>query len=239
MSEQAIYVYLGVFDEIDRPTVRQACIETLSADEHERAQRFVRERDRTQFILAHGLVRTALSRHAPGIDPAGWRFVTDGFGRPAIAGPLADKLHFSLSHTDGCVACVVSPSKFVGVDVETIDRPCAHLEIAEFTFSPREIADLRALPGMAAISRFFDYWTLKEAYVKARGMGLRLPLDQFSMLIKSDREIGISFTPELVDDPDRWCFMLSSPGRGLRLALADGSGQSRRLPIVPQPWPIP
>jgi len=238
MVQQVINAYVGLLDEIDTPSTREACLATLAAEERERAARFVRARDRNQFILARGLVRTALSRLTTTVQPVDWRFVADSFGRPVLAGPMAGKLHFSLSHTDGCVACVVSTSRFVGVDVEATDRPCSHLEIAEHAFSAAEIADLRASSGSAAISRFFDYWTLKEAYVKARGMGLRLPLDRFSMQVKSDQDIGITFSSEHDDDPRRWSFMLSSPARRIRLALADGSGHDRGLAVAFRPWPM-
>jgi 4'-phosphopantetheinyl transferase len=239
MSDRAIYLYLGLFDEIDRQHVRDACIASLSADERERAGRFVHERHRRQFQLAHGLVRAALSLHAPEVDPQAWRFLANRFGRPTIAGPFVGALHFSLSHTEGCVACAISPSEFVGVDVEAIDRLCPHFAIADFAFSARENAELRALPPSEGINRFFDYWTLKEAYVKARGMGLRLPLDQFTMLVKSRQEIAITFAPDFGDDSGRWCFTLTSPTSRLRLAVADGSGEGRGLPVISRPWPLP
>jgi len=239
MSDRAIHLYLGLLDEVDRARVHETCMAVLSAEERARAARFVAERHRRQFVLAHGLVRAALSRRAPNVDPAAWRFVYDRHGRPFVAGPRTDNpLHFSLSHTEGCVACATSSSAAVGIDVEATDRRCAHLAIAEFAFSPAEIAALRGLPPAELIDRFFDYWTLKEAYIKARGMGLRLPLDQFSIQIQPQRRIGIVFAPEFGDDAGRWCFTQASPSPRLRLAIADGSGQNGGLPIINQPWPV-
>jgi 4'-phosphopantetheinyl transferase len=239
MGDCTLHLYLGLLDEVDRPQVYDACIATLSPDERERAGRFVRARDRRQFVLAHGLVRAALSRQVPTVDPAAWRFHPDRNGRPRIAGPeTRGPVHFSLSHTEGCVACVVAPSVAIGVDVEAIDRPCQHLAIAEFMFSPAEIAALRAVPQAELPERFFDYWTLKEAYVKARGLGLRLPLDQFSMRIESEHKIGITFAPGFDDDASRWCFMQASPSARLRLAVADGTGLGPTHPIIAEPWPV-
>jgi 4'-phosphopantetheinyl transferase len=240
MSDRAIHLYLGLLDEVDRPHVHEACLAMLSEEERARAARFVAERHRRHFVLAHGLVRAALSRQAPPVDPAAWRFIADRHGRPFVAGPRTDKLlHFNLSHTEGCVACVISPSASVGIDVEATDRPCSHLAIAEFTFSSAEVADLRGLPPAELIDRFFDYWTLKEAYIKARGMGLRLPLDQFSIRIQRQRKIGIAFAPEFGDDAGRWRFTQASPSPRLRLAIADGSGSNGGFPIINQPWPVP
>jgi 4'-phosphopantetheinyl transferase len=244
MFDQVIHLYLGLLDEIDRPRAREACIAMLCPEERQRAERFVLERHRRQFLLAHGLVRAALSRHVPAVEPGAWRFLADRYGRPFVAGPKTlSPIHFSLSHTEGCVACVISPSEFVAVDVEATDRLCSHLAIAELTFSPAEIAALRALSPVERTDRFFDYWTLKEAYIKARGMGLRLRLDQFSLLIEPERKIAITFAPDYTDDytddAGRWCFMQASPSHRLRLAVADGSGQHGGLPIITQPWPLP
>jgi phosphopantetheine--protein transferase-like protein len=79
----------------------------------------------------------------------------------------------------------------------------SHLAIAELTFSPAEIAALRALSPAERTDRFFDYWALKEAYIKARGMGLRLRLDQFSMLVEPERKIAITFSPGASCKPRR------------------------------------
>jgi 4'-phosphopantetheinyl transferase len=239
-AADAIHLYLGLLDKVDRPHTYDACLAMLSQDERTRAGRFLLERHRRQFVIAHGLVRTALSRHVPAVSPDAWSFVTNRYGRPFIAGPQTESpLFFSLSHTDGCVACVVSVNECVGVDVEATDRKCAHREIAEFVFSPEEVGALCALPPAELIDRFFDYWTLKEAYIKARGMGLHLPLDQFTMVIGPGGAVGISFAPGFDDTATRWTLTQASPSSRIRLAVADGSGPGRGLPIVHQPWPLP
>jgi 4'-phosphopantetheinyl transferase len=240
MFEAANQLYVGLLDEVDRPSTYEACIAILSADERQRADRFVLERHRRQFVLAHGLVRAALSRHVPAIEPAAWTFRADRYGRPHVVDNGTNApIHFSLSHTEGCVACVISSSECVGVDVEATDLACSHLAIAEFTFSPAETAALRALPPCQQKERFFDYWTLKEAYIKARGMGLHLPLDRFSMLVDPGTEIGISFTRGFDDVATRWRFAIMSPSSRTRLAVADGGCHNRPLRIATQSWPFP
>src|SRR6185436_18685723 len=102
------------------------------------------------------------------------------------------RLHFNLTNTRGLVACAVSVAHAeVGVDAEALDRSGETVAIADRYFSTEEVRALRALPESAQRQRFFAYWTLKESYIKARGLGLRLPLDQFSFRL--GESIGIAF----------------------------------------------
>ena len=239
MSGAAIHLYLGLLDDVDLPHIRAACFEMLSQAERNRLERFRLERDRRQFLLAHGMIRAALSRHVPTVRPAEWSFVSDRYNRPFVAAPqTSEPLYFSLSHTEGCVACTISPDKRIGVDVEATDRNCSHLGIAELNFSSTENDALRALPGIEQPDRFFDYWTLKEAYLKAYGTGFHRPLDDFSIIFEPGQRIGIGFHAGSEDDPQRWWFTQTSPSPRHRLAIADGSGRQGGLPIVSQPWPL-
>lgn len=237
MTDRAIHLFLGSLDDVDIPGIRSACSELLCSSEREQAARFTSDRRRHEYVFAHGLVRAALSRLAPQVAPAAWRFTRDRYARPFISYPRsAEPLHFSLSHTDGFVACAVSSCERVGIDVEATDRPVSHLEIARTFFSSAEHADLISLPPAQQKDRFFDLWTLKEAYAKARGLGLQLPLDEFSIHVAPGGKRGITFSRDLGDDPESWCFSQFSPSPRHRLAVADGSGW--RLPLVSQPWPI-
>ena len=240
MADDRIELFVGLIETIDAPGAVDACRRLLSVDERIRADRFMFERHRRQYIFAHAMLRLALSQAAPNVAPTDWSFGAGRYGRPFVAAPATSTaLHFSLSHADGCVACVVSGHETVGVDVETVSRRVAPLSTALRFFAPEEVETLRGLPEPAAIERFFDYWTLKEAYVKARGIGLLLPLDQFSMLIRQDGSIGIAFAPGFADDALRWSFIKDSPSPHHRLAVADGSGLPGGSPIVRQPWPMP
>jgi 4'-phosphopantetheinyl transferase len=238
MADETIELYVGLLDAIDTPRACEACLATLSLDEKRHAARLVRDCHQQQYVLAHGLLRFALSNLVPQVEPSGWSFTTDRYGRPFIAAPAMERtLQFSLSHTDGCVACVVSGHQAVGVDVERILERSSLLETALSVFSVEEIEALRPLSPGDFVDRFFDYWTLKEAYLKATGRGLSLPLDQFSMLI-SPEEIGIRFMPSMTDDSRRWRFTRCSPSPIHRLAIADGSGAAGGLPIIVRSWPL-
>ena len=240
MSGERINLYFGLLDTVDTPQAHAACFATLSSAEKQRAKSFVFERHRRQYIFAHGLLRFALSSFVPKVEPRDWCFLANRYGRPFIAAPtITQNVHFSLSHTEGCVACVVSGCEAVAVDVEQIQESRSLLATAQSNFSPDEVDVLRVLRPSDLVDRFFDYWTLKEAYLKARSTGLNFPLNQFSILISSDQKIGIRFTPGIVDDPQRWHFMKSSPSAIHRLALADGSGLAGGLPIFVRGWPLP
>ncbi|HLG80785.1 MAG TPA: 4'-phosphopantetheinyl transferase superfamily protein [Bradyrhizobium sp.] len=239
MAGDGIELYVGLTEAHGTDAALEACRTSLSSEEHDRAGRFVQARHQRLYILAHGLLRFALSNRLPTVAPADWTFVTDRHGRPFVGGPvLAKPVHFSLSHTEGCVACVISAREAVGVDVECMDRRGSLWDTAQHVFAATEIAALRGLPTGEFLDRFFDYWTLKEAYIKARGLGLRLPLDQFAMVL-SDDTIAISFTGDIDDDPKRWHFTRFSPSARHRLAIADGSGTAGGLPVVTRSWPVP
>jgi 4'-phosphopantetheinyl transferase len=239
MAGEGIELYVGLIEVVGTDEALEACQMPLSAEERHRAGRFVQERHRRLYIFAHGLLRFALSNWAPSVAPADWSFIADRNGRPFVAAPdIARPVYFSLSHTEGCVACVISPCEAVGVDVERIEERGTLWKIAQQMFAAEEIATLRDLAPGDFLDRFFDYWTLKEAYLKAKGLGLRLPLDQFAIRL-SDERVAISFTAEIYDDPHHWHFSRYSPSAQHRLAIADGSGTPGGLPTVTRPWPVP
>lgn len=193
----------------------------LSPDEHQRMARFVFERDRHRFLLTRALARTMLSRYAAVVPPAAWQFTANIHGRPEILNRPAGvpDLRFNISHTDGLIACAVTIGREVGVDVEHVGRRLTHDVAARF-FAPAEVADLQALPEDEQARLFFDYWTLKEAYIKARGFGLALPLGDFAFHLSPDRAPAITFEPSLQDDPATWQFTQDWPTPRHRLGLA-------------------
>ena len=237
-ADHRIELFVGLIETIDAPGALDGCRRLLSVDERIRADRFRFERHRRQYIFAHAMLRMALSQIASNVAPSDWSFGAGRYGRPFVAAPKTSAtLHFSLSHAEGCVACVVSRHETVGVDVESVSRSVAPLSTALHFFAPEEVEALRGLPEPAAIERFFDYWTLKEAYLKARGFGLNLPLDAFAMQV-SRETIAISFKPAIADDPHAWRFTLCSPSPSHRLAIADGSRTDGGLPISRHAWPL-
>ena len=210
-----VHVWYVFTDDVRDPGVRARYEAVLSPDERERRDRFVFERDRHQFLVTRGVLRTLLGRYL-GVDPASCAFTSNPHGRPALVN--AD-LHFNISHTNGLVAIAFAREPELGVDVEDLERRPVDAVVPRRFFSPSEVADLESVAEPMRASRFFDYWTLKEAYIKARGMGLALPLDGFSMIIGGGAP-RIVFAASIEDDPACWQFAQFDIGARYRLALA-------------------
>lgn len=178
----------------------------LDASEAERYSHFRVAPPAHLFLGSRILLRTLLSRYWPA-QPLDWHFAVNQFGRPRVAEPAeAAGLHFNLSHTTGLVACLIGGREEIGVDTETMRRPMTDLvEIAQRFFAPREVAALGETAESERLERFFEFWTLKESYIKARGIGLSLGLSQFAFTLAEDRPT-IAFEPGFGDDPATWDF---------------------------------
>lgn len=201
--------------------VAARCLSLLDDDELTRQGRFVFERDRRAYAISHGLVRTMLSHFRPSIPPKQWRFEANAYGRPEIVGnDSAPTLRFNLSHTRGAALCGVGFDCELGVDIEAVDRQSSCVELADRYFAPTEAADLMRLPTDRRRDGFFDYWTLKESYIKARGMGLAIPLDQFAFSLAPAAPIRLSCSAQLADDGRSWQFAKSTMEERFRLAAA-------------------
>lgn len=208
---------------LDRPEVRarvDAYRTLLTPEEHAREARFFRGVDRERFVIARAVARLQLSRFGR-LAPGDWRFEMNGHGRPEVsnAPPDAPPLRFNISHTNGLVAVAIAGDREVGVDVEWVNRGLTH-DVASRFFAPREVADLRSLPAEDQPRAFFDYWTLKEAYIKARGLGLALPLHHFAFVLSPPALPSITFDAALPDDPGSWQFLQGWPTPDHRLGLA-------------------
>ncbi|MCB9557787.1 MAG: 4'-phosphopantetheinyl transferase superfamily protein [Deltaproteobacteria bacterium] len=191
----------------------------LCPEEAAQQQRFMFERHRLQYLVSHALVRTTLSRYGA-LDPQDWTFRKNDHGRPDVDNAGYQQLIFNLSHTDGLVVCAVTTRHALGVDVEDRQRNTRTAEIADRFFSPSEVSALRRLPQREQRERFFLLWTLKEAYIKARGLGLALPLDKFSFDVDGGDSITIAVEPPIVDDVDAWQFFSFCPNGRHRCSLA-------------------
>ncbi len=200
----------------------------LDDEERSRWARFHFERDRHHYLVAHALVRTVLSRYSES-PPSAWRFEKNNHGCPRIAGPEGQTLRFNLSHTKGLVACAVARSRDLGVDVENSERNTETVSVANHFFSPLEVSDMMSLPPEARPGRFFEYWTLKEAYIKAREMGLAIPLDQFGFVLRPNAPVTIWIDPQQSDDAQSWRFFQRRPTSTHYLAVAARGGDELTL----------
>ncbi len=191
----------------------------LPEDELARHDRFRHEGAAGEYLGARALVRAALSSWSP-VDPRAWRFAVNEYGRPSVDAPEAPVVtYFNLSHTRGMIVLALGRDPLVGVDVEPLARTIDVLPIVDRFFSASEASALRALPTSQHHDRFLALWTLKEAYIKARGMGLAIPLGDFSFE-PDDDPVRIAFAPTLDDDPMCWRFHRVDLGARHRVAVA-------------------
>jgi 4'-phosphopantetheinyl transferase len=212
-----IHWWFSHFDDSLPDTASNFDREILSPDEHDQRMRFHYEPDRNLYAGAHLLLRFALSQYREE-GPDSLRFKMGDFGRPELdCLPRGPRLRFSLSHTRNLATCAVALDDDIGVDAE---RNIGRLfpEIGE-SFAPSEQEDLKALPIQAQTARFLEYWTLKESYLKARGLGLQIPLDSFWFAMEENRW-SLSCRPEIDSSPDSWRFVVLTPTSTHLAALA-------------------
>ena len=192
----------------------------LTADEKNRYQRYYFDRQRNQFLLSRMVVRSVLSRYSS-LPPSSWRFNENSHGKPTID-PSQQQcpLFFNISHSSGRIVLAVGKHNFIGVDIERNDKSRRILQIANRYFSKDELEALKALPAAKQLARFYDLWTLKEAYIKACGLGLSIALRHSSFDFLTQQRLVVAFDSELADDPTHWQFWQIDTTGSFTLSLA-------------------
>jgi len=204
----------------------------LTEDELIKQQRYRFDKDKHSALITRAFVRDLLSYYAD-VDPCDWRFSKGEKDKPEIINPPIP-LRFNISHTDKLIICAVMLNDDIGCDVENTKRNTDPLLIAERFFSSSEVTELFALPDNKQRSRFFDYWTLKESYIKAWGLGLSIPLSDFSFHIshssneKLNNNIKLSFAQHRADIPQIWRSWLIYPNDTHRIALSVRAKQNNQ-----------
>jgi 4'-phosphopantetheinyl transferase len=198
--------------------------QTLSPDELSRVARFRHTTDRQRFVICRGVLREILSRHT-GIAPGELEFCYGPHGKPRLRSVKEPHpLRFSVSHSQGVAVFAIARDREVGIDIEHLQTDFAWEEIAASFFSVDEVTALHSLPVQDKYEAFLTAWTCKEAYAKARGDGLSLPLEQleFSRLPDKAWSFHVSRHPQ---EPSRWMLKTFTPLVGYAGALAvEGTG---------------
>ena len=194
--------------------------DTLTTDERARAERFYFQKHRERFIAGRGLLRHILSRYL-GKEPDQLRFCYNSYGKPALIEEAgAEGLCFNLSHSRGIALYAVTRGREIGIDIEYF-RPDVEAEkLAERFFSPREATVLRALPDHLQKEGFFNCWTRKEAYIKAEGKGLAIPLSAFDVSLTPGEPAELLRSQRHPQETSRWCLQALEPATGYAAALA-------------------
>ena len=218
LESGAVHVWRASLDEgasqIDRFE------RTLALDERSRAGRFHFHRDRERFVVARGILRDILGRYTSRA-PESLSFSYSSYGKPALVPESgAEAIRFNISHSHGTALYVVTRSREIGVDLELIRDGLEIEQIAERFFSRSEVSALCALPAQIRRRAFFLCWTRKEAYIKARGEGLSLPLDQFEVSLVPGEPAALMSAQGDSNEAFRWSLQELFPAADYAAALA-------------------
>ncbi len=221
LAESEIHVWRASLDLDEETLSRYASI--LSQDETIRASRFLFPRDRDHFTVARGVLRELLGKYVD-CSPARLEFQYGPRGKPALrAAEGRSRIHFNLSHSRGLAVYAVARNRELGIDLEPIRPEFAGENIAERHFSAQELNEWHSLPPELRAEAFFLCWTRKEAYVKARGEGLQIPLASFSVTLTPGQPAEL-----LSPDGARWRLHSFQPAPGYAAAVV-GEGKDWRL----------
>lgn len=193
---------------------------TLSADELERANRFHFQRDRHSFIAGRGILRSILADYHQN-KPREIEFTYNTRGKPSIVNiPGGLGINFNLSHSHGLAVYAITRRRGIGIDIERLRSNLSFEKIAKRFFTTAEFEKLSSLAHEEFMEGFFKLWTQKEAYIKAKGKGLSIPLNQFAATIKRDQTVRIKEIGINSDKECSWSFHTLTPAPGYVGALA-------------------
>lgn len=221
---EVVFVYTFT-DQVLPTALREKYQGVITRAEAGRVARYRQERDRNNSLLTRALVRYVLGE-ITNISPESLEFEHSPHGKPILqAGQTPDSIHFNISHTRHLTCCAVSMDTPVGIDVESLHRK-VNLAIAPRFFSKSEADLLEKLPEEQKKSVFLDLWTLKESFIKAKGKGLAMPLNQFSFNLEP-KKISISFAESIGDDPEGFSFFRLFLPRDYQAAMTTLSRRSK------------
>ncbi|MDN3658648.1 4'-phosphopantetheinyl transferase superfamily protein [Ferruginibacter paludis] len=202
------------------PLSKNRLLGLLSTDERERAGRFRFERDQKRFIAARGMLRQILGYYL-GIPPQELRFKYTSHGKPFLVTNAGyDTLQFNLSHSDAVALLAITPDRDIGIDIERIRCDVAVGQIANSFFSSNEIISLERIDDDQRSGVFFQYWTRKEAILKAVGEGVLARMQQFDVSLISERVLLPHVLAGDKRESSDWHVQDLCPGRGYVAAIA-------------------
>jgi len=192
----------------------------LSCAEHRRSKKFKFEKDRAKYVIAHSALRHILAGYLE-LDPSQLEFREGAYGKPELVStPQGEPLNFNLSHSHEAALVAVTLERDIGIDIEYIKRDFQWQEVAERFFAPGEIARLRALPEEKQHRGFFTCWTRKEAYIKAKGGGLSIPLQDFEVSLFPDEPASLISCISDPEETTRWSLAEVDAGPDYAAAVA-------------------
>src|ERR1700722_4360168 len=218
LDRRAVHVWRACLDQ--GPSQVDRFRPTLAADERLRAERFYFVRDRERYIIARGILRTILGRYL-NRAPESLAFSYGFHGKPAlISESSVETIRFNISHSHGTALFAVTRAGEIGVDLELMREDIEVEQLADRFFSRQESEVLCALPSELRRRAFFHCWTRKEAYIKARGEGLSLPLDRFDVSLIPGTPAALLNTRPESNEALRWSLQDLTVTSGYVAALA-------------------
>ena len=218
-----VHVWLAKLDDYPADSLKVM----LAADELARAARFHFDRDRNHFIVARALLRKLLAAYLD-MDAGELQISYAEKGKPSVEKSGRGSLKFNVAHSHGLGIYAFSWNREVGIDLEFMREDLADEKVAERFFSQSEIKSLRELPAELRKQGFFDCWTRKEAYIKARGEGLSIPLDEFDVSLAPGEEAVLLRNHKDPGEVARWSMQSVAVPAGYVGALV-ASGRDWKL----------
>jgi 4'-phosphopantetheinyl transferase len=191
----------------------------LPSDERERADRFRFEADQQRSVIGRGCLRLLLGEILE-LPADSLQFECDEFGKPRLMAMRGRPLQFNVSHSGELILIAITMGRAVGIDIERIRTDLDLDGVAARFFSANECKILASLSGPGKYEAFFTCWTRKEAYLKARGVGLSVPLDQFDVSFLPDEEPRLLATRHDPAEKRRWKLRRLVPSADYVAALA-------------------
>lgn len=224
-----VHVYIAFVSKYVNSGQRAWYERLLAEEEYRKYSKLHFSKDRDIYLTAHVLLRVVLSKYAH-VPPEAWAFTSNRFGRPEILSREegAASLRFSLSRTRGMVVCGIARSMEIGVDVEEV-RPLNDLEtLSNHVLTEGEQSWLRRRAEHERLESFFQLWTLKEAYLKAKGVGLSQPLNEVGFDLDGEKPPRLGPAGKCFDQAADWQFSTTQPAPSHRMAVAlrtEGTGE--------------
>jgi len=210
---------------LDLNTLRiESLMGLLSVDELTRAGRFRFERDQKRFIVARGMLRNILGKYL-GMNPHQLQFDYTAHGKPVLAADAGyETLHFNLSHSGPFALYAVSRYQNIGIDIESVRDDVAVEQITRRFFSPGEIGSLEKTDPIKRTELFFQYWTRKEAFLKALGEGISFPMEHCDVSLMRGNGVSPVLLPGNYSESPRWYGQDLFPGNGYAAAISVEGG---------------
>jgi 4'-phosphopantetheinyl transferase len=214
-------VHLWRLDLNQPSAIIDRCRQVLSSDEHARADRFHFDRDRHHFIVARGCLRAMLAGYLH-VGAQTIEFSYASHGKPELATSYSpvQQLNFNLAHSGGFALYAFTRVGEIGVDLEHIRPDFTDDDIARRFFSSNEVSRLTSLPASVRHEAFFNCWTRKEAFLKAKGIGLSLALDQFDVTLAPAEPAALLLTRWDETEATRWSLKAIDVGPAYVAAVA-------------------